>query len=873
MKLNGNLVLNTDGSGELQNVFIERLASNPVGTPAGEKGRIIFNTTTSLYYYFDGAAWTAFATGGNATALQTEVDNIETTIGAIVNANGTFNGAAALSGVPVISGATSITNALTLLAAEAAGTDSLAELDDVQLGILASGDYLKYNGAAWVNDSLSLADVTDVTASAAEVNILDGATVSTTELNYVDGVTSPIQDQLDGKQAADAGLTALAVFNTNGIIVQTADNTYAGRTLQAPAEGVTITNANGVAGNPTIVLANDLGAVEALSGTGYAIRTGADTWTTREITGQAGRIAITNGNGVGSNTDVDLATVANSGAGTFQKLSTDVYGRVTGTQAVTSSDITSLVDSAYVNVGGDTMSGTLTFSSGTVTGLPAPSGDTDAVNKAYVDSFATGLSWKNAVRVATPTKITTFEGVGALIDGITLAAGDRILVKNQTVPAENGIWIVNAGQWTRATDMNSPGEFDGSAVFVKEGIENADTGWVQTAPVTVVGSPAFGEPDGNGDYPVPSVPGSAVNWSQFSGASTYTWGVGLSSSGNTVSVNLGSGIFEQGVDAVGIELHDSTDGAIILTTDGENRSASDDAKLHLLLNAAGALSQDEFGLKISNAAVSNAMLVNNSVGLNADGGTGSLALGQTLLVQGASAQGINTSVAGQTITVTAANATTASKGVASFSSGDFDVAAGVVTIKAGGVDNAQLANSTVTLTGNTGSDAFSLGESVSIIGGVTGEVSTAIAGNQVNISVRDATASLKGVASFHAADFVVTNGEVEAVAKDLDSLTDVTIVNPAAGQTLVYDENVSNFVNLPTYFLYDSVGGVGASTTHTVNHNLGQTFCNVTVVDSTNEVIIPQSIKFNSTAQLVVTFTSAINCKVVVMGVSLGALA
>ena len=870
MKLNGNLVLNTDGSGELQNVFIERLASNPVGTPAGEKGRIIFNTTTSLYYYFDGAAWIAFATGGNATALQTKVDNIETTIGAIVNANGTFNGASALSGIPVISGATSITNALTLLAAEAAGTDSLAELDDVQLGTLASGDYLKYNGAAWVNDALTLADVTGVTATAAEVNVLAGATVSTAELNYIDGVTSHIQAQLEGKQDADAGLTALAVFNTDGIIVQTADNTYAGRTLQAPAEGVTITNANGVAGNPTIVLANDLGAVEALSGTGYAIRTGADTWTTREITGQAGRIAITNGNGAGSNTDVDLATVANSGTGTFQKLSTDVYGRVTGTQAVTSSDITSLVDSAYVNVGGDTMSGSLTFSSGTVTGLPAPSGDTDAVNKAYVDSFSTGLSWKNAVRVATPTKITTFEGVDALVDGVTLAAGDRILVKNQTVPAENGIWIVNAGQWTRATDMNSPGEFDGSAVFVREGDENADTGWVQTAPVTVVGSPAFGEPepepDSDGIYPVLSVlsvPGSAVNWSQFSGASTYTWGVGLSSSGNTVSVNLGSGIFEQGVDAVGIELHNSTDGAIILTTDGENRSASDDAKLHLLLNAAGALSQDEFGLKIGNAAVSNAMLVNNSVGLNADGGTGSLALGQTLLVQGASAQGINTSVDGQTITVTAANATASLKGVASFSSGDFDVAAGVVTIKAGGVDNAQLANSTVTLTGNTGSDAFSLGESVSIIGGVTGEVSTAIAGNQVAISVRDATASLKGVASFSSGDFTVTAGEVTAVAKGLDSLTDVAVTGPSAGQTLVY--NGSNFVNRPTYFLYTSGA---ASTTHTVGHSLGQQFCNVTVVDSTNEVIIPQSIKFDSVGQLTVTFTSAIDCKVIVMGVN-----
>lgn len=841
MKLNGNLVLNTDGSGELQNVFIERLAANPTGTPAGEKGRIIFNTTTALYYYFDGSAWIAFATGGNATALQTEVDNIETTIGSIVNGNGTFN-SAALSGVPIISGATSITNALSLLAAEGAASDTLAELDDVSIATKSAGDYLKYNGTSWVNDALTLADVTDVTASAAEVNILDGATLSTTELNYVDGVTSPIQTQLGGKQALDAGLTALAVFNTNGIIVQTADNTYAGRTIQAPAEGVTITNPDGVAGNPAIVLANDLGAVEALAGTGYAIRTGTDTWTNRSITGQSGRIVVTNGDGVASNTDVDLATVTDSGAGTFKKISTDVYGRVTGTQAVVASDITALVDSAYVNVGGDTMSGSLTFSSGTVTGLPAPTGDTDAANKAYVDALTAGLSWKQSVSAASTGNVTL--SGEQTVDGVALVAGDRVLVKDQTSPAENGIYVVAAGSWTRALDMNAPAEFDGSAVFVKEGTVNASSGWTETATVSTVGT-------------------SAVAFSQFSGSAIYTWGVGLSSSGNTISVNLGSGIFEQGTDAVGIELHDSATGAIILTENGTARSTSDASKLHLLLDAAGALGQTASGLKINAASVTNAMLVNDSVGLNADSGTGSLDLGQTFLVAGTSAQGINTSVAGQTVTITAADATTASKGVASFSSGDFDVAAGVVTIKAAGVDNAQLANSTVTLTGTTGSDAFALGESVAVVGGAGGEVSTAVTANQVAISVRDATASLKGVASFAAADFTVTAGAVTAVAKGLDSLTDVAVTGPSAGQTLVY--NGSNFVNRPTYFLYTSSA---PSTSHTVGHSLGQQFCNVTVVDSTDEVVIPQSIKFNSVGQLTVTFTSAIDCKVIVMGVN-----
>ncbi len=79
-------------------------------------------------------------------------------------------------------------------------------------------------------------------------------------------------------QPSDATLTALAAFNTNGFLVQTAADTFAGRTLTAPAAGITIANPAGTAGDPTFALANDLAAVEALTGTGIARRTGADAW-------------------------------------------------------------------------------------------------------------------------------------------------------------------------------------------------------------------------------------------------------------------------------------------------------------------------------------------------------------------------------------------------------------------------------------------------------------------------------------------------------------------------------------------------------------------------------------------------------------------
>jgi hypothetical protein len=90
-----------------------------------------------------------------------------------------------------------------------------------------------------------------VTSSAAELNILDGVTASTTELNYVDGVTSAIQTQLDAKQASDADLTAIAGLSSNGLVARTGAGTAAVRTVTA-GTGITVTNGDGVSGNPTV---------------------------------------------------------------------------------------------------------------------------------------------------------------------------------------------------------------------------------------------------------------------------------------------------------------------------------------------------------------------------------------------------------------------------------------------------------------------------------------------------------------------------------------------------------------------------------------------------------------------------------------------
>ena len=112
-----------------------------------------------------------------------------------------------------------------------------------------------------------------------------------------------------------------------------------------------------------------------------------------------------------------------------------------------------------------------------------------AVKTALAAALA-GLSWKQAVRAATTSAGTLASGFenGDTIDGVTLATGDRILIKNQSTASENGIYTVNAsGAPTRATDADSGAELVNASVYVSEGSTNADTQWTcsTNAPITV----------------------------------------------------------------------------------------------------------------------------------------------------------------------------------------------------------------------------------------------------------------------------------------------------------------------------------------------------------------------------------------------------
>jgi hypothetical protein len=167
--------------------------------------------------------------------------------------------------------------------------------------------------------------------------------------------------------------------------------------------------------------------------------------------------------------------------------------------------------------------GKLSLSGGTLTGsltLNAdPSQALQAATKQYVDAVAEGLHVHASVAAASTANIDLATGGLLTIDGVELQAGNRVLVKNQSSAAQNGIYVVASGAWTRATDYDSAGEIDpGDFVFVSAGTLYDSTGWVQTNAVTTLGT-------------------DPISWSQFSGAGTYTAGTGITLAGNQFSAD------------------------------------------------------------------------------------------------------------------------------------------------------------------------------------------------------------------------------------------------------------------------------------------------------------------------------------------------
>lgn len=166
--------------------------------------------------------------------------------------------------------------------------------------------------------------------------------------------------------------------------------------------------------------------------------------------------------------------------------------QINGGTQIKSASITldRLVESIIQADGGQAFTADQSMGSNKLTNVANGVAATDAINKGQLDAAIQGYDWKASVRVATTANgalATAYEN-GDTVDGVTLATGDRILLKNQTTGSENGIYTVNAsGTPTRATDADANADVTaGLATFVSEGTANGNTAWLLTTDDPIV---------------------------------------------------------------------------------------------------------------------------------------------------------------------------------------------------------------------------------------------------------------------------------------------------------------------------------------------------------------------------------------------------
>jgi len=151
--------------------------------------------------------------------------------------------------------------------------------------------------------------------------------------------------------------------------------------------------------------------------------------------------------------------------------------------------------------------------------------------RGYVDSVAAGLDPKDSCKVTTTGNIT-LSGTQT-IDGVSVSAGDRVLVKDQTTASQNGIYICSADAWTRSTDMAVGSAAAGASMFIEQGTLNGDMGFVCTSNK---GADVVGTND--------------LTFSQYTGASNITAGAALSKTGDTLNVEVDDSTIEVSSDAL-----------------------------------------------------------------------------------------------------------------------------------------------------------------------------------------------------------------------------------------------------------------------------------------------------------------------------------
>jgi len=328
------------------------------------------------------------------------------------------------------------------------------------------------------NDSIPELVITNAkvaTAAAIDATKIGGGLVSNSEFAFLDGVTSAIQTQLNAKQATITGAATTVV------------------TSDLTASRAAISNSSGKIAVSTVT-DTELGYV---SGVTSAIQTQLGTKLTASNNlsdVSSASTARTNlGLVIGTNVqayDAELAAIA----GLTSAADKGIQFTGSGTAAVF--DLTTagkaLIDDASASAQRTTLglgtiatqdSSNVALTGGTITGLGDPSSSSEAATKNYVDNLVTGLRTRVIARVASTANVVIATGLenGDVIDGVTLATGNRVLLKNQTTTSQNGLYtVVASGSASRDTEFDIISEIAGQLILISEGTTNADTMYLCT---------------------------------------------------------------------------------------------------------------------------------------------------------------------------------------------------------------------------------------------------------------------------------------------------------------------------------------------------------------------------------------------------------